>query len=221
MNPTNDPALRSWVPVAADSPFPIQNLPIGRFGKKPREVGDTMGVAIGDMVLDLTTLAHQGPELLDGELFDANYDFLGGGLGRFMSRGPAAWREARGIISRLLRADEPALRDNVKLRDQVLLPMSEINLHVPCWIHNYTDFYSSRQHATNVGIMLRGPDNALMPNWLHLPVAYHGRASSIVVSGEDIRRPCGQTKTDDAPSPSFGSSRALDFELQIGFFLRP
>jgi fumarylacetoacetase len=99
--------------------------------------------------------------------------------------------------------------------------MREVEMLLPCPILNYTDFYSSREHATNVGTMLRGAQNALQPNWLHLPVAYHGRASSIVVSGTDLHRPCGQTKADDAPAPTFGPSRNLDFELEMGFFVGP
>src|SRR5262249_56748842 len=120
---------------------------------------------------------------------------------------------------RLLRADEPTLRDNIKLRDRALVPMAEVEMLLPAHIGDYTDFYSSREHATNVGIMLRGPENALMPNWLYLPVAYHGRASSIGVSGTDLHRPLGQTRADDAPAPPFGPSRSLDFELEMGCFV--
>src|SRR5205807_2498667 len=123
--------------------------------------------------------------------------------------------------SRLLRHDQPWLRDDPAMRQRVLIRLSEVEMLLPVEIGDYTDFYSSREHATNVGTMMRGPDNALQPNWLHLPVAYHGRASSIVVSGTDVRRPKGQTKADDAPAPSFGPTRSLDFELETGFFVGP
>jgi fumarylacetoacetase len=215
MGPTTDPSLRSWVDVAPESHFPIQNLPYGVFrrsGEAPR-----VGVAIGDFVLDLAALEREGL-LAAPELRGA---FTGPSLNTFLARGRPAWTAARAAIGRLLRHDEPTLRDRGSLRAQVLVRQSEIELLLPVEIGDYTDFYSSREHATNVGIMMRGPENALMPNWLHLPVAYHGRASSIVVSGTDVRRPCGQTKADNAPAPTFGPSRSLDFELEMGFFIGP
>jgi fumarylacetoacetase len=121
----------------------------------------------------------------------------------------------------LLRQDNPTLRDDEQLRAQALWPLAEVELHLPAAIGDYTDFYSSKEHASNVGTMFRGPENALMPNWLYLPVAYHGRASSVVPSGTAIRRPQGQTKADDAPAPTFGPSRLLDFEVEMGFFIGP
>src|SRR5207247_3779300 len=135
----------------------------------------------------------------------------------FLALGRPAWREVRETITKLLRADEPTLRDNAALREQALLPLKDVELLLPAVIGDYTDFYSSREHATNVGVMMRGPDNALQPNWLHLPVAYHGRASSVVVSGTDPHRPLGQTKADNAATPSFGPSRGVDFELEMAF----
>ena len=212
MNPTTDPALRSWVPVAPESHFPIQNLPYGVFR---RNSGDAprIGVAIGEHVLDLAALDHVG--LLKGRYFSRPV------LNHFMAAGRATWRETRAAISRLLRHDEATLRDNTDLRANALVPRNAVEMLLPVDIGDYTDFYSSREHATNVGIMLRGPDNALQPNWLHLPVAYHGRASSVVISGTDVRRPKGQTKADDAPAPTFGPSRSLDFELEMGFFVGP
>src|SRR5204863_5171837 len=140
-----------------------------------------------------------------------------GRLNELLAAGPAVWSATRARISQLLRADVAELRDDSNLREQALLPIADATLLLPADIGDYTDFYSSREHATNVGIMLRGPENALMPNWLHLPVAYHGRASSVVISGTEIQRPKGQTKADDAPAPSFGPSRSLDFELEMGF----
>jgi fumarylacetoacetase len=219
MNPTNDPALRSFVSVPPDSHFPIQNLPYGVFRRRNRSSGVHVGVAIGGSVLDLTLLEQQG--LLKTPALRGHVHFSRGRLNEFMSLGPIAWREVRAIVSRLLRADEPTLRDDAELLPHVLVPFADVIMHRPVEIGDYTDFYSSRHHATNVGTMLRGPENALNPNWLHLPVAYHGRASSVVVSGTDIRRPQGQTKADDAAQPSFEPSRALDFELEMGFFVGP
>jgi fumarylacetoacetase len=217
MDPTNDPGLRTWVPVAPDSHFPIQNLPYGVF----RRSGDLprIGVAIGDHVLDLAVLESAG--LLDTPALRGRAVFGQSSLNDFMSLGHVAWHEARAAISRLLRHDEPALRDNADLRERALAPQAEVELLLPAEIGDYTDFYSSRDHATNVGIMMRGPDNALQPNWLYLPVAYHGRASSVVVSGTDVRRPRGQTRPNDAAPPTFGPTRSLDLELEMGFFIGP
>jgi len=218
MTSTTDPTLRSFVPVAPESHFPIQNLPYGVFrrrsGGQPR-----IGVAIGDFILDLSILEEQG--LLDTPHLRGSQVFSRPTLNAFLALGRLAWSEARSTISRLLRADEPTLRDNAKLRERVLIPTAEVAMLLPADIGDYTDFYSSREHASNVGTMLRGPENALMPNWLHLPVAYHGRASSVVVSGTDLHRPQGQAKPADAPSPVFGPSRSVDFELEMGFFIGP
>jgi fumarylacetoacetase len=140
-------------------------------------------------------------------------------LSDFMRRDPNTWLNIRICVSRLLDYSTPALRDDANLRANALVRQNEIKMLLPAPIPNYTDFYSSREHATNVGIMLRGADNALMLNWLHLPVAYHGRASSVVVSGADFPRPCGQTKADDAAAPTFGPSRSVDFELELGMLI--
>lgn len=228
MNPTTDPALRSWVPVAPDSDFPIQNLPYGVFRR--RSGGQpAIGVAIGEFVLDLAQLQSHGllQNLKRTQLqspssaLDIHTVFHQRTLNAFLALGRPAWIEARAIISRLLSAEEPTLRDNAPLREHALVPLTEVEMLLPADIGDYTDFYSSREHATNVGIMMRGPENALMPNWLHLPVAYHGRASSVVVSGTNLHRPLGQTKADDAPAPTFGPSRSLDFELEMGYFIGP
>jgi fumarylacetoacetase len=210
--------LRSFVPVPPDSHFPIQNLPYGIF--RPKSGGlARVGVAIGERVLDLSVLEDEGhfdgPELRGRRVFNRP------ALNAFMALGRPAWREARALLTRLLSADEPTLRDSASLRDAALTPQSAVEMLLPAEIGDYTDFYSSRDHATNVGVMLRGPENALMPNWLHLPVAYHGRASSVVLSGTDLRRPLGQTKPGDAPAPVFGPSCSVDFELEMGFFVGP
>jgi fumarylacetoacetase len=215
MDPTTDPALRSWVDVPPDSHFPIQNLPFGRFSYRDEL---SIGVAIGDQILDLTGLLRND---LTGVLHDWRDPLLYEDLSYLMYVDRAGLQALREVVSRLLRADEPFLRDQPVLRKSVMIARSDVNLLSPCRIDNYTDFYSSREHATNVGTMLRGPQNALQANWLHLPVAYHGRASSIVVSGTDLCRPCGQTKADDAPAPTFGPSRNVDFELEMGFFVGP
>jgi fumarylacetoacetase len=213
----NDPSLRSFVDVAPESHFAIQNLPFGVFRRDARE--PRIGVAIGDLVLDLAELAGAG--LLDDGPLAADFWRRQHNLNALMAAGPAVWRSVRARVSRLLRHDEPLLRDNAALRARALVPTSAVETLLPAEIGDYTDFYSSREHATNVGIMLRGPQNALMPNWVHLPVAYHGRASSIVVSGTDVRRPRGQTKADDTAQPAFGPSRSLDFELELGTFVGP
>eukprot|EP00731_Ephydatia_muelleri_P016974 Em0010g72a len=138
-----------------------------------------------------------------------------------MSLGRNIWRETRAVLQKILSKDEPALRDYPNLRERCLIPQSHVAMHLPAHIGDYTDFYSSREHATNLGIMLRGPDNALMPNWLHLPVGYHGRASSVVVSGTPIRRPSGQTRPNDDQPPVFGPCKLLDFEVEMAFFIGP
>src|SRR6266446_1301594 len=218
MNPTNDPLLRSWLPVPPESDFPIQNLPFGIFHRRAGDV-PVVGVAIGEHVLDLSVLEAEG--LFAGPVLRQVKVFRFRSLNGFLALGRPAWSEARATISRLLRHDEPTLRDNPSLRERCLVPMKDVEMLLSAEIGDYTDFYSSREHATNVGSMFRGPDKALMPNWLHLPVAYHGRASSIVVSGTDLHRPRGQSKAADATVPSYGPSRSLDFELEMGFFIGP
>lgn len=208
----NNPALRSWVEVPQNSDFPIQNLPFGIFKTEYMDAG--AGVAIGEYVLDLTYLYENG--FLDGlglhaGVFNQKY------LNDFMGLGKQVTREVRERLSELLSADCDELRDNKAARELALIPMSEVEMLMPVRVPNYTDFYSSEQHAYNVGCMFRDPANALMPNWKHLPVGYHGRASSIVVSGTDFHRPKGQTKADDATMPSFGPCRLLDFELEMAF----
>jgi len=212
MHSTTDPALRSFVDYDEKSHFPIQNLPFGIF----EEQGHVRaGVRIGEMVLDLALLEQHGFFPTLPKIFSA------GTLNGFLALGRPAWREVRATVSRLLRHDVAELRDNHKLKKQALIPAAKVIMHLPVAIGDYTDFYSSREHATNVGTMFRGKDNALMPNWLHLPVAYHGRASSVVVSGTPIRRPQGQVIIEDQENPLLMPSRLLDFELETGFFIGP
>jgi fumarylacetoacetase len=199
----------SFIKVAHESPFPIQNLPFGVFSTDTKE--RHVGVAIGDQVLDLTQLEMRG--VLKGEYFQA------GSLNRFIEAGSAEWRRIRASVGELLDANNSALRDNTNLRQECLNSLTGVTMHMPVEIGDYTDFYSSREHATNIGSMFRDPKNALLPNWLHVPIAYHGRASSVVISGTPVRRPCGQTKPEGQELPGFGPSKALDFELEIGFIV--
>jgi fumarylacetoacetase len=205
----NDPSLRSFIPVDPASDFPIQNLPYGVFsanGLAPR-----VGVAIGDFVLDLWELAQEcRVDVAEPGVFAQP------SLNAFMALGPDVWSKTRVRISELLRHDNPELRDNDELRAESLVPMAEAKLHLPFNVAGYTDFYSSKEHATNVGVMFRGKDNALQPNWLHMPIGYNGRASTVVVSGTKVRRPRGQLKPPSAEVPSFGPCKRLDFELEMG-----
>src|SRR5213595_3936457 len=210
-------ALKSFINVPRDSHFPLENLPLGVF--KPREGLARIGVALGEDVVDLAALEEAGllkdlqPETASATTRDS--------LNEFLALCRPAWRKVREILQKLLSADTATLRDDTKLRDRACHRQADVTMQLPAKIGSYTDFYSSYHHAHNVGTMLRGPENALMPNWKWLPVAYHGRASSIVVSGMDVRRPHGQTKPPDASAPVFGSSKSLDFELETAFFIGP
>src|SRR5258705_9718301 len=170
MNP-NDPSLRSFIDVDATSDFPIQNLPYGVFSTKDG-LAPRVGVAIGDYVLDLWQLAQDCRfDVVEPAVFAASQ------LNPFMALGPKVWSNTRARISQLLRHDYPEPRGHEKLRKRALVPMADVKLHLPFAVSGYTDFYSSKEHATNVGVMFRGKDNALQPNWLHMPIGYNGRAS--------------------------------------------
>jgi fumarylacetoacetase len=214
MLPSNDPARKSWVPVPAGSDFPIQNLPLGVFTTADDPL-PRIGVAIGDSVLDVAELVGTG--LLDELTFDLEVLHYST-LNRLAGLGRSATRSLRERISTLLADDCADLRDHAD-RARLLLPMRAVQMCMPVAVGDYTDFYSSIEHATNVGIMFRGKDNALMPNWKHLPVGYHGRASSIVVSGTEITRPKGQMLPQDATVPVYGPTRLLDFELEVAFIV--
>src|ERR1700738_2264905 len=210
----NDPALRSFIAVDPTSDFPIQNLPYGVFSSKDG-FAPRVGVAIGEYVLDLSVLESEG--LID--LAPARSVFAQASINPFMALGPQVWSRTRARISELLRHDNPALRDSPTLRKRALVPLANAKLHLPISVAGYTDFYSSKEHATNVGVMFRGKDNALQPNWLHMPIGYNGRASTVVVSGTKVRRPRGQLKPPNAELPSFGPCKRLDFELEMGVVL--
>jgi fumarylacetoacetase len=207
----NDPALKSFIEVAKQSDFPIQNLPFGIFSTAAQPPARA-GVAIGDQVLDLSVLEARG--LLKPAPHPVFNDAT---LNAFIALGRPVWRATREAISLLLRHDNPVLRDDQALRAQALVPQSTVRMHLPVKVGGYTDFYSSREHATNVGSMFRDPANALLPNWLHLPVGYNGRASSVIVSGVDVRRPMGQIKPPAAEQPLFSACTKLDFELETAF----
>src|SRR6059058_3172951 len=209
--------LKSFIEVSPDSHFPLENLPCGVF--QPRQGKPRVGVAIGDLIIDLSALEELGhfrsPEFQNQRVFSEE------SLNSFLKLGRRAWQETREILQHVLSADTQILRDDTRLREKVFHAQKDVAMKLPVRIGNYTDFYSSYHHAHNVGTMLRGPENALMPNWKWLPVAYHGRASSIVVSGTEVKRPHGQTKPADASAPVFGSSKSLDFELETAFFIGP
>lgn len=208
----NDPKLRSWIDIKEGSDFPIQNLPFGIF--KTADAGPRAGSAIGDQVIDLNAL-HKlrffDPLALPADVFEHTT------LNYFISLGKETSRGVRDRLSELFEAGNGELRDQKEIHSQVLVPMSEVEMLMPVKVGDYTDFYSSEQHAFNVGSMFRDPENALLPNWKHLPVGYHGRASSIVVSGTPIHRPKGQTKDPDQEMPVFGPTKRLDFELEMAF----
>ena len=203
----NSGLIRSWVKSAnaADCPFPLNNLPCGVFSAGDEEL--RCGVAIGDYVLDVTGLEEEGLlALAGGPLLDVPF------WNEVMGAGPAVWADLRGRLTALLAegsADQAAV-------EPFLVPLAEVELHLPFLVAEYTDFYAGRHHATNVGTMFRGAENALPPNWLHIPIGYNGRASSVVVSGTEVRRPWGQVKGPDHAVPSFQPSRRFDIELEMG-----
>ena len=208
----NNPALKSWVAVPENSDFSIQNLPFGIF--KTASLTPRVGVRIGDSVLDLKTLFVLGYlENLPFELSDFDCEYLN----PMMKKGKLAVRQLRNRVSKLLDLDFTDLQKNQHHVDQVLIDANSVEMCMPVQIGDYTDFYSSKEHATNVGIMFRDPANALLPNWLWIPVGYHGRASSVILSGQDIHRPKGQIRPNDNEDPIFSPSRQVDFELEMGF----
>ncbi len=203
----------SWVQVDPNSDFPIQNLPFGTF--KTSSLTPRVGMAIGSKIVDLKALSVLG--YLKNLPFDAE-DFESEYLNTMMLKGKKAVNELRLRVYKLLMSDFPDLRDNDNHVAQVLLNQDEATMLLPIKVGDYTDFYSSEQHAYNVGCLFRDPDNALLPNWKHIPVGYHGRASSIIPSGQAIHRPKGQKKPPTADVPVFGPSNLLDFELETVFF---
>ena len=212
LNKTNDPGLTSWIFTHGGSDFPIQNLPFGIYSRE----GITPRVAtrIGDTVIDLYELAGRGYLHFDG--MDAEV-FRNEFLNDFIALGQPVWRSIRAQLSELFMEGNETIKHHAEDCSHILVHVEQATLHLPVRVGDYTDFYSSIEHATNVGIMFRDPANALLPNWKHLPVGYHGRSSSIVVSGTDILRPKGQTKNNQSDFPEFGPTKELDFELEMAF----
>ncbi|MBK5215023.1 MAG: fumarylacetoacetase [Flavobacteriaceae bacterium] len=208
----NDPKRKTWLDTAPDTDFPIQNIPFGVFLTRDDII--TIGTRIGDYAIDLGAL-HQMGYFKGIELTDDI--FLQDTLNDFISDGRKTWRLVRNRIADIFDKENPKLRDNKEHRKFVLFTLDEVEMQLPVQVGDYTDFYSSKEHATNVGTMFRGKENALMPNWLHIPVGYHGRSSSIIPSGINIRRPWGQTMPDGATEPVFGPSKLIDFELEMAF----
>lgn len=208
----NDPNRKSWLHVPQNSDFPIQNIPFGVFITKDDVV--TIGTRIGDFAIDMGALQQlgyfEGIELTDDM-------FMQDTLNDFISDGKKTWRLVRNRLAEIFDANNPQLRDNESHKEIVIFNVAEIEMQLPVLIGDYTDFYSSKEHATNVGKMFRDPDNALLPNWLHIPVGYHGRSSTIVPSGIPVHRPMGQTLPNGETQPVFGPSRLVDFELETAF----
>lgn len=206
------PVLESWVQIPKDSDFTIYNLPFGVFQNK--RLSPRAGIAIGDKIVDLAVLHDEG---FFSELSQLPHDiFLRDSLNEFISLGKGVTKRVREIIQDLLLTDNEKLRDH-QVRGKAMVNRKEAQMLMPVKVGDYTDFYSSMEHATNVGTMFRDPDNALLPNWKHIPVGYHGRASSIIPSGVPIHRPKGQYKDPNMEKPEFGPSRRLDFELELAF----
>ena len=208
----NNPKRKSWLEVSKETDFPIQNIPFGVFITKDDVI--TIGTRIGDFAIDLGALQQlnyfEGIDLTDDM-------FMQDTLNDFISDGKKTWRLVRNRIAELFDATNPKLRDHEDHKAIVVFKIEEVEMQLPVLIGDYTDFYSSKEHATNVGTMFRDPNNALLPNWLHIPVGYHGRSSTIVPSGIPVHRPMGQTLPNGESTPVFGPSRSIDFELEMGF----
>jgi fumarylacetoacetase len=211
-NIANDPNRKSWINVPENSDFPIQNIPFGVF--ITREDVITIGTRIGNCAIDMGALQQlgyfEGIELTDDM-------FMQDTLNDFISDGKKTWRLVRNRLAELFDETNSTLRDNKDHREVVIFKVEDIEMLLPVQIGDYTDFYSSKEHATNVGKMFRDPENALLPNWLHIPVGYHGRSSTIIPSGIPVHRPYGQTLPNGETTPVFGPSRLVDFELETAF----
>ncbi|NHM04212.1 fumarylacetoacetase [Flavobacterium celericrescens] len=211
-NIANDPNRKSWIPVPENSDFPIQNIPFGVFITKEDVI--TIGTRIGNCAIDMGALQQLG--YFEG--IDLTDDmFMQDTLNDFISDGKKTWRLVRNRLAELFDETNPKLRDNKSHREVIIFKVEDIEMLLPVQIGDYTDFYSSKEHATNVGKMFRDPENALLPNWLHIPVGYHGRSSTIVPSGIPVHRPYGQTLPNGETTPVFGPSRLVDFELETAF----
>ena len=211
-NFANNPDRTSWLHVDKNSDFPIQNIPFGVFLTRDDII--TIGTRIGDTAIDLGALHQLG--YFDNIPLTEDI-FLQDTLNDFIADGRQTWRAVRNRIADIFDANNNSLRSNAAHKEVVLFRLDEIEMQLPVHIGDYTDFYASKEHATNVGTMFRGAENALMPNWLHLPVGYHGRSSTIIPSGIPVNRPQGQTLPNGAENPVFGPSKLVDFELEMAF----
>lgn len=209
---TNNPNKKTWLTVSKNSDFPIQNIPFGVFLTRDDII--TIGTRIGDYAIDLGALHQLG--YFEGIPLTDDI-FLQDTLNDFISDGKKTWRAVRNRISKIFDIENSSLQNNTDHKKTVLFSIDEIEMQLPVQIGDYTDFYSSKEHATNVGTMFRDPENALMPNWLHIPVGYHGRSSTIIPSGTPVHRPMGQTFPKNAEAPVFGPSKLVDFELEMAF----
>mgnify|MGYP003634996572 FL=1 len=209
----NNPNRKSWLDVSKDSDFPIQNIPFGVFITKDDII--TIGTRIGDYAIDLGALHQLG--YFEGIPLTDDI-FLQDSLNDFIADGRKTWRLVRNRIADIFDVTKSGLRDHKEHKAEIIFRMDDIEMLLPVTVGDYTDFYASKEHATNVGTLFRDPENALMPNWLHVPIGYHGRSSSIIPSGTPIRRPYGQSKPAEGSTvPTFGPSRLLDFELEMAF----
>jgi fumarylacetoacetase len=218
LNNSHNPALKSWVESANDgrTDFPIQNLPFGVFRRRGADEEPRIGVAIGNSIVDIAACRDAG--LFKGAAFTAAIACDVVSLNAFMALGPSYWSALRMRLVELLDADSPERKTIEPVVSKHLVPMGGAEMLMPADVGDYTDFYASVHHATNVGSMFR-PDNPLLPNYKYLPVAYHGRASSLMVSGTPVRRPMGQRKDDAEEMPTYGPTRLLDYELEVGMFV--
>jgi fumarylacetoacetase len=219
VNQTHDPGLKSWVESAEGHPdFPIQNLPFGVFRRIGTSDSGSIGIAIGNEVLDLRAALETTP--ITGAARQAAEACTAASLNPLLALGRSHWSALRQEISALLASDSPAYRKDKRLGERILVPQAQAELLLPVEVGDYSDFYASIHHASNVGRMFR-PDNPLLPNYKWMPIGYHGRASSIVVSGTSVRRPHGQLKGPGDEPPVFAPSRALDYEMEVGCFVGP
>ncbi|WP_108805367.1 fumarylacetoacetase [Aquimarina sp. Aq107] len=208
----NNPNRKTWIKTPMNTDFPIQNIPFGVFLTRDDVI--TIGTRIGDTAIDLGALHQLG---YFDEIPLTDDIFLQDSLNDFISDGKKTWRLVRNRIAEIFDAENDALKTNKEHCKIVLFTLDEIEMQLPVTVGDYTDFYSSIEHATNVGTMFRDPDNALLPNWLHIPVGYHGRSSSIIPSGIPVHRPQGQKLINGTEKPIFGPSRLVDFELEMAF----
>ena len=202
---------KSWIEYKSNSDFPIQNIPFGVFKTKKNEFH--IATIIGETIISLKNLEKNG--FLNNLELNKN-TFQGKNLNEFLKQKKCVWRSVRNCIADLFDLNNKKIELKIK-QGGILFENNEIQMVMPVQIGDYTDFYSSKDHATNVGKMFRDPENALLPNWLHIPVGYHGRSSSIVISGTNVKRPKGQILPKDSNQPIFSSSKLLDFELEMGF----